>query len=96
MIATIHIDMPIAGRPDPGEITVLHRIALAFELFDHSRHVHGIPENDGIGDEVETTGLMDELFPSFATQTGMTNEWLSESLGLVSIRALWISLHYPT
>ena len=26
---------------------------------------------------------------------GMTNQWISDTLGLVSIRALWISLHYP-
>ncbi len=31
-----------------------------------------------------------------ATQTGMTNQWLTQTLGLVSIRALWISLHSPT
>jgi RNA-directed DNA polymerase len=36
------------------------------------------------------------LSRTLATQTGMTNQWLSETLGLVSIRALWISLHYPT
>jgi len=30
-----------------------------------------------------------------ATQTGMTNQWLSESLGLVSLRALWLSLPSP-
>jgi len=36
------------------------------------------------------------LSRTLATQTGRTNQWLSESLGLVSIRALWISLHYPT
>ena len=33
---------------------------------------------------------------TLATQTGMTKQWLTETLGLVSIRALWISLHYPT
>jgi RNA-directed DNA polymerase len=33
---------------------------------------------------------------TLATQTGMTNQWLSETLGLVSIRALGISLHSPT
>jgi RNA-directed DNA polymerase len=36
------------------------------------------------------------LARTLATQTGMTNQWLSETLGLVSIRALWIALHYPT
>ena len=33
---------------------------------------------------------------TLATQTGMTTQWLSETLGLVSIRALWIALHSPT
>jgi RNA-directed DNA polymerase len=33
---------------------------------------------------------------TLATQTGMTNQWLTETLGLVSMRALWSSLHYPT
>jgi RNA-directed DNA polymerase len=36
------------------------------------------------------------LSRTLATQTGMTNQWLTETLGLVSIRALWISLHSPT
>jgi RNA-directed DNA polymerase len=35
------------------------------------------------------------LSRTLATQTGMTNQWLTEALGLVSIRALWIALHYP-
>jgi RNA-directed DNA polymerase len=36
------------------------------------------------------------LSRTLATQTGMTNQWLTETLGLASIRALWISLPYPT
>lgn len=36
------------------------------------------------------------LSRTLAMQTGMTNQWLAETLGLVSIRALWIALHYPT
>jgi len=35
------------------------------------------------------------LSRTLATQTGRTNQWLSDTLGLVSIRALWISLHSP-
>jgi RNA-directed DNA polymerase len=35
------------------------------------------------------------LSRTLATQTGMTNQWLTETLSLVSIRALWIALHYP-
>lgn len=36
------------------------------------------------------------LSRSLATQTGMTNHWLNNKLGLVSIRDLWIQIHYPT
>jgi RNA-directed DNA polymerase len=36
------------------------------------------------------------LSRTLATQTGMTNQGLSETLGLVSIRTLWLALHYPT
>ena len=36
------------------------------------------------------------LSPTLATQTGMTTPWLTETLGLVSIRTLWIALHSPT
>lgn len=33
---------------------------------------------------------------TLATQTGMTNIWFSQTLGLVSVRDLWIQLHYPS
>ncbi|MDC0358486.1 group II intron reverse transcriptase/maturase [Oligoflexia bacterium] len=36
------------------------------------------------------------LSKTLATQTGMTNTWIHNSLGLVSIRNLWVALHYPT
>lgn len=36
------------------------------------------------------------LSRTLATQTGMTTQWLTDTLGLVSIHALWITLHYPT
>lgn len=36
------------------------------------------------------------LARTLATQTGMTNEWFRDVLGLVSIRSIWISVHYPS
>ena len=35
------------------------------------------------------------LARTLATQTGMTNQWLSNQ-GLISVRDLWISFHYPS
>ena len=35
------------------------------------------------------------LSRTLATQTGMTTQWLTETLGLVSIRTLWLALPYP-
>ncbi|MCP4264138.1 MAG: hypothetical protein GY777_00935 [Candidatus Brocadiaceae bacterium] len=34
------------------------------------------------------------LSKTFATQVGMTNQWLKKQ-GLISIKELWISFHYP-
>ena len=34
------------------------------------------------------------LARTLATQTGMTNAWLADQ-GLISVRDLWISFHYP-
>jgi RNA-directed DNA polymerase len=36
------------------------------------------------------------LSRTLATQIGLTKQRLSETLGIVSIHALWIALHYPT
>ena len=35
------------------------------------------------------------LSRTLATQTGMTNQWLAEQ-GLISIKTLWVSFHYPS
>jgi len=32
---------------------------------------------------------------TLATQTGMTNQWLKDQ-GLVSVKELWVNIHYPT
>ena len=34
------------------------------------------------------------LARTLATQTGMTNKWLKEQ-GLVSVKELWVNIHYP-
>jgi RNA-directed DNA polymerase len=35
------------------------------------------------------------LARTLATQTGMTNQWLKDR-GLVSVKELWVNIHYPT
>ena len=35
------------------------------------------------------------LARTLATQTGMTNQWLSDQ-GLLSVKELWVNIHYPT
>ena len=34
------------------------------------------------------------LSRTLATQTGMTNQWLKDQ-GLVSVKELWVKIHYP-
>ncbi len=35
------------------------------------------------------------LSRTLATQTGMTNQWLKYQ-GLISVKELWVNIHYPT
>ena len=35
------------------------------------------------------------LSRTLATHTGMTNQWLKNQ-GLISVKELWVSIHYPT
>jgi RNA-directed DNA polymerase len=35
------------------------------------------------------------LAKTLQTHTGMTNKWMQQQLGLVSIRDCWVALHYP-
>lgn len=34
------------------------------------------------------------LARALATQTGMTNKWLKDQ-GLLSVKELWVNIHYP-
>ncbi len=34
------------------------------------------------------------LVRTFATQIGMTNQWLKKQ-GLISVKELWVNIHYP-
>lgn len=36
------------------------------------------------------------LSHTLATQSGMTNDWFHKTLGLVCIKSIWISIHYPS
>ncbi|MEI6259901.1 MAG: hypothetical protein WCR46_08345 [Deltaproteobacteria bacterium] len=34
------------------------------------------------------------LVRTFATEIGMTNQWLKKH-GLISVKELWVNIHYP-
>jgi site-specific DNA recombinase len=53
---------------------LVHRVALPLELGNRFRHVHGIPDDDGIGDQIEATSLIDEFFPAFAAQVALVGD----------------------
>jgi RNA-directed DNA polymerase len=90
-------------RPLP-ELEAWLRRRLRLGLWKQGRHVRTkVRELLKLGTAKQTAILTAlsrkgpwHLSRTLATQTGMTNQWLSETLGLVSIRTLWISLHYPT
>ena len=36
------------------------------------------------------------LSKTLATHSSLTNDWFHKTVGLVSIRAIWIGIHYPS
>ena len=44
------------------DVFVPHRIAFRPKLFNRRRHIHGIPGDDGIGEQIETPGLIGLFF----------------------------------
>ena len=48
------------------EVVLLYRKALGMEAVEHSLHVHGIPDDHGVGDQVETHRLIGLGFLLFA------------------------------
>jgi len=54
----------------------------------------GTSKKDAILTGISRKGYW-HLARTLATQTGMTNKWL-EDQGLISVRDLWISFHYPS
>ena len=58
----IHIEMRIARGPHVREVTVVHGIAFLLELGDDRSHVDRIPNDHGIGHQVETQGLVGQFF----------------------------------
>ena len=53
------IDVFIPGRPNMGEVALVDRVPLPCELCHGFRHVDGVPYDDGIGHQIEATGLID-------------------------------------
>ena len=54
-----------------GEVALVDRVTLSFKLCHGFRHVDGVPYDDGIGHQIEATGLIDQFFATFATQVSL-------------------------
>ena len=53
----------------------------------------GVPLHFAISVGMSRKGYW-HLSKTYATQYGMSNEWLKEQ-GLLSIKELWVNIHYP-
>jgi hypothetical protein len=63
--------MGIPRWPDMGKISLVEGIAFLLELRDSRGHVDGIPDNDGIGDQIQATGLMSQHLTTGMTQVAL-------------------------
>lgn len=65
MILPIDIDMGVTGWPNMHQVLVLNCLSFQAKLLDNFSDVNGVPDDDEIGNQIETTDLMVELFVSF-------------------------------
>ena len=52
-ILPIYIEMGILRQPNIREIGLLWGIVFLLELLRRRGHIHGIPHDDGIGDQIQ-------------------------------------------
>ena len=57
-----------------GKISLVEGIAFLFELLNRRGHIHGIPDNDGIGDQIQATGLMSQHRTTGMTQVALIRD----------------------
>ena len=74
VLPTIDIAMRIPGWPDMGESALVDRVTFPFELCHGFRHVHGVPYDDGMGDQIEATGLLDAFVATFAAPLALVGD----------------------
>jgi hypothetical protein len=56
------------------EIGLVEQIAFLLELCDSRGHIHGIPDNDGIGDQIQAIGLMSQHLTTGTTQMPLVRD----------------------
>jgi len=54
-----------------GEVTIVYGIAFLLELLDDRGHVDRIPDDHGIGHQVETQGLVGQFFRALVPQLAL-------------------------
>ena len=52
----------------------MDRVPLPFELGHGFSHVDGIPYDNGVGHQIEATGLIDQFVATFATQLSLVGD----------------------
>jgi hypothetical protein len=60
--------------PNMREISLVEGIAFLLELLYHRGPIHGIPDNDGIGDQIQATGLISQHLATGMTQVALIRD----------------------
>src|SRR5256885_15088024 len=63
-----------ACRREMRNVFVLHRIAFRTELLNRYRHIHRVPGDDSIGEQIETPGLVGLFFLLLATNRALVGK----------------------
>ena len=66
--------MLIAGRGEPGDVLLVHRLALRPETFDHSGHVDRVPGHHRVGHQVQAPRLVPQFLLLLLPERALVGE----------------------
>ena len=73
-VLAVRVDVFVAGRREPGDVLLVHRLALGPELLDHRGHVDRVPGHHRVGHQVQAARLVPQLLLLLLPERALVGE----------------------
>ena len=73
-VLAVRVDVFVAGRREPGDVLLVHRLALRPETVDHGGHVDRVPGHHRVGHQVQAASLVPQLLLLLLPERALVGE----------------------